>query len=145
MLLGSSLPWQQLRHMPAQGLFCERNKTNFFNVSGLPGLQTGCFLWLSPVACFLCLRRDSRQAGRPARTQQDLSALAGYLLAPRLTCSSGAAPVLSCWAAGGRALGSSVQPVTWLSSAASLQGGGCFSQSSICVPRTRHFIPPYYK
>ncbi|XP_058014812.1 calcineurin-binding protein cabin-1 isoform X4 [Ahaetulla prasina] len=30
-LLGSSLPWQQLRHMPAQGLFCERNKTNFFN------------------------------------------------------------------------------------------------------------------
>ncbi|KAM5310727.1 calcineurin-binding protein cabin-1 isoform 2-T2 [Glossophaga mutica] len=30
-LLGSSLPWQQLQHMPAQGLFCERNKTNFFN------------------------------------------------------------------------------------------------------------------
>ncbi|XP_032085833.1 calcineurin-binding protein cabin-1 isoform X7 [Thamnophis elegans] len=30
-LLGSSFPWQQLRHMPAQGLFCERNKTNFFN------------------------------------------------------------------------------------------------------------------
>ncbi|XP_061458942.1 calcineurin-binding protein cabin-1 isoform X2 [Rhineura floridana] len=30
-LLGSSLPWQQLKHMPAQGLFCERNKTNFFN------------------------------------------------------------------------------------------------------------------
>nr|XP_051693044.1 calcineurin-binding protein cabin-1 isoform X1 [Oryctolagus cuniculus]XP_051693045.1 calcineurin-binding protein cabin-1 isoform X1 [Oryctolagus cuniculus]XP_051693046.1 calcineurin-binding protein cabin-1 isoform X1 [Oryctolagus cuniculus] len=30
-LLGSSIPWQQLQHMPAQGLFCERNKTNFFN------------------------------------------------------------------------------------------------------------------
>ncbi|XP_018421411.1 PREDICTED: calcineurin-binding protein cabin-1 [Nanorana parkeri] len=30
-LLGSSIPWQQLEHMPAQGLFCERNKTNFFN------------------------------------------------------------------------------------------------------------------
>ncbi|XP_043924776.1 calcineurin-binding protein cabin-1 isoform X3 [Protopterus annectens] len=30
-LLGSNLPWQQLNHMPAQGLFCERNKTNFFN------------------------------------------------------------------------------------------------------------------
>ncbi|XP_054974664.1 calcineurin-binding protein cabin-1 isoform X2 [Sorex araneus] len=30
-LLGSGIPWQQLRHMPAQGLFCERNKTNFFN------------------------------------------------------------------------------------------------------------------
>ncbi|XP_066465750.1 calcineurin-binding protein cabin-1 isoform X2 [Tiliqua scincoides] len=30
-LLGSGLPWQQLKHMPAQGLFCERNKTNFFN------------------------------------------------------------------------------------------------------------------
>ncbi|NXF87047.1 CABIN protein, partial [Eubucco bourcierii] len=30
-LLGSSVPWQQLQHMPAQGLFCERNKTNFFN------------------------------------------------------------------------------------------------------------------
>ncbi|XP_045145500.1 calcineurin-binding protein cabin-1 [Echinops telfairi] len=30
-LLGSSIPWQQLHHMPAQGLFCERNKTNFFN------------------------------------------------------------------------------------------------------------------
>ncbi|XP_020833225.1 calcineurin-binding protein cabin-1 isoform X2 [Phascolarctos cinereus] len=30
-LLGSSNPWQQLPHMPAQGLFCERNKTNFFN------------------------------------------------------------------------------------------------------------------
>ncbi|XP_068952704.1 calcineurin-binding protein cabin-1 [Petaurus breviceps papuanus] len=30
-LLGSSIPWQQLPHMPAQGLFCERNKTNFFN------------------------------------------------------------------------------------------------------------------
>ncbi|KYO31630.1 calcineurin-binding protein cabin-1 isoform E [Alligator mississippiensis] len=30
-LLGSSIPWQQLKHMPAQGLFCERNKTNFFN------------------------------------------------------------------------------------------------------------------
>ncbi|KAF6080659.1 calcineurin binding protein 1 [Phyllostomus discolor] len=35
-LLGSSIPWQQLQHMPAQGLFCERNKTNFFNVSTLP-------------------------------------------------------------------------------------------------------------
>ncbi len=32
-LLGSSVPWQQLKHMPAQGLFCERNKTNLFNVS----------------------------------------------------------------------------------------------------------------
>lgn len=32
-LLGSGVPWQQLKHMPAQGLFCERNKTNFFNVS----------------------------------------------------------------------------------------------------------------
>lgn len=32
-LLGSTVPWQQLKHMPAQGLFCERNKTNFFNVS----------------------------------------------------------------------------------------------------------------
>ncbi|ELW49645.1 Calcineurin-binding protein cabin-1 [Tupaia chinensis] len=32
-LLGSSIPWQQLQHMPAQGLFCERNKTNFFNLS----------------------------------------------------------------------------------------------------------------
>ncbi|XP_007955587.1 calcineurin-binding protein cabin-1, partial [Orycteropus afer afer] len=30
-LLGSNIPWQQLQHMPAQGLFCERNKTNFFN------------------------------------------------------------------------------------------------------------------
>ncbi|XP_040475434.1 calcineurin-binding protein cabin-1 isoform X3 [Ursus maritimus] len=30
-LLGSGIPWQQLQHMPAQGLFCERNKTNFFN------------------------------------------------------------------------------------------------------------------
>ncbi|XP_056132022.1 calcineurin-binding protein cabin-1 [Lampris incognitus] len=30
-LLGSSIPWQQLKHMPAQGLFCERNKTNLFN------------------------------------------------------------------------------------------------------------------
>uniref|UniRef100_A0A8C6ZEP1 Calcineurin-binding protein cabin-1 n=1 Tax=Nothoprocta perdicaria TaxID=30464 RepID=A0A8C6ZEP1_NOTPE len=30
-LLGSGSPWQQLKHMPAQGLFCERNKTNFFN------------------------------------------------------------------------------------------------------------------
>ncbi|XP_069789119.1 calcineurin-binding protein cabin-1 isoform X4 [Narcine bancroftii] len=30
-LLGVTLPWQQLRHMPAQGLFYERNKTNFFN------------------------------------------------------------------------------------------------------------------
>ncbi|XP_029475097.1 calcineurin-binding protein cabin-1 isoform X2 [Rhinatrema bivittatum] len=30
-LLGSSIPWQQLKHMPAQGLFCERNKSNFFN------------------------------------------------------------------------------------------------------------------
>lgn len=30
-LLGSGVPWQQLKHMPAQGLFCERNKTNFFN------------------------------------------------------------------------------------------------------------------
>lgn len=32
-LLGSSVPWQQLKHMPAQGLFYERNKTNLFNVS----------------------------------------------------------------------------------------------------------------
>lgn len=32
-LLGSGVPWQQLKHMPAQGLFCERNKTNLFNVS----------------------------------------------------------------------------------------------------------------
>ncbi|XP_038649496.1 calcineurin-binding protein cabin-1 isoform X4 [Scyliorhinus canicula] len=30
-LLGVSIPWQQLKHMPAQGLFYERNKTNFFN------------------------------------------------------------------------------------------------------------------
>uniref|UniRef100_A0A8C5LJ11 Calcineurin-binding protein cabin-1 n=1 Tax=Leptobrachium leishanense TaxID=445787 RepID=A0A8C5LJ11_9ANUR len=30
-LLGSSIPWQQQKHMPAQGLFYERNKTNFFN------------------------------------------------------------------------------------------------------------------
>nr|XP_055023492.1 calcineurin-binding protein cabin-1 isoform X2 [Misgurnus anguillicaudatus] len=30
-LLGSSVSWQQLKHMPAQGLFCERNKTNLFN------------------------------------------------------------------------------------------------------------------
>ncbi|MEQ2210406.1 hypothetical protein XENOCAPTIV_012965, partial [Xenoophorus captivus] len=30
-LLGCSVPWQQLKHMPAQGLFCERNKTNLFN------------------------------------------------------------------------------------------------------------------
>ncbi|KAG8455870.1 hypothetical protein GDO86_001891 [Hymenochirus boettgeri] len=30
-LLGSCIPWQQLKHMPAQGLFYERNKTNFFN------------------------------------------------------------------------------------------------------------------
>ncbi|KAM4708678.1 calcineurin-binding protein cabin-1 [Discoglossus pictus] len=30
-LLGSSIQWQQLKHMPAQGLFYERNKTNFFN------------------------------------------------------------------------------------------------------------------
>lgn len=34
-LLGSSVPWQQLKHMPAQGLFCERNKTNLFNVSDI--------------------------------------------------------------------------------------------------------------
>lgn len=34
-LLGSSVSWQQLKHMPAQGLFCERNKTNLFNVSRL--------------------------------------------------------------------------------------------------------------
>ncbi|XP_026176657.1 calcineurin-binding protein cabin-1 isoform X3 [Mastacembelus armatus] len=33
-LLGSSVPWQQLKHMPAQGLFCERNKTNLFNEVG---------------------------------------------------------------------------------------------------------------
>uniref|UniRef100_A0A8C4NIJ8 Uncharacterized protein n=1 Tax=Eptatretus burgeri TaxID=7764 RepID=A0A8C4NIJ8_EPTBU len=30
-LLGSEVSWQQLDHMPAQGLFFERNKTNFFN------------------------------------------------------------------------------------------------------------------
>uniref|UniRef100_UPI00358F5181 calcineurin-binding protein cabin-1-like isoform X2 n=1 Tax=Myxine glutinosa TaxID=7769 RepID=UPI00358F5181 len=30
-LLGSEVPWQLLDHMPAQGLFFERNKTNFFN------------------------------------------------------------------------------------------------------------------
>ncbi|GCC34948.1 hypothetical protein chiPu_0013425 [Chiloscyllium punctatum] len=30
-LLGVNIPWQQLKHMPAQGLFYERNKTNFFN------------------------------------------------------------------------------------------------------------------
>ncbi|XP_060787332.1 calcineurin-binding protein cabin-1 isoform X4 [Neoarius graeffei] len=30
-LLGSSVPWQLLKHMPAQGLFYERNKTNLFN------------------------------------------------------------------------------------------------------------------
>ncbi|XP_078277456.1 calcineurin-binding protein cabin-1 isoform X2 [Rhinoraja longicauda] len=30
-LLGVTVPWQQLKHMPAQGLFYERNKTNFFN------------------------------------------------------------------------------------------------------------------
>ncbi|XP_053480415.1 calcineurin-binding protein cabin-1 isoform X2 [Ictalurus furcatus] len=30
-LLGSRVPWQQLKHMPAQGLFYERNKTNLFN------------------------------------------------------------------------------------------------------------------
>ncbi|XP_061907693.1 calcineurin-binding protein cabin-1 isoform X1 [Entelurus aequoreus] len=30
-LLGCSVPWQQQKHMPAQGLFCERNKTNLFN------------------------------------------------------------------------------------------------------------------
>ncbi|XP_056273916.1 calcineurin-binding protein cabin-1 isoform X2 [Pseudoliparis swirei] len=30
-LLGSGVQWQQLKHMPAQGLFCERNKTNLFN------------------------------------------------------------------------------------------------------------------
>uniref|UniRef100_A0ACB8FYE2 Uncharacterized protein n=1 Tax=Sphaerodactylus townsendi TaxID=933632 RepID=A0ACB8FYE2_9SAUR len=35
-LLGSSIPWQQLKHMPAQGLFYERNKTNFFNWMELP-------------------------------------------------------------------------------------------------------------
>uniref|UniRef100_A0A803Y3J9 Calcineurin binding protein 1 n=1 Tax=Meleagris gallopavo TaxID=9103 RepID=A0A803Y3J9_MELGA len=49
-LLGSGVPWQQLKHMPAQGLFCERNKTNFFNVS----------LYLSTSArtscAFLCLQ-----------------------------------------------------------------------------------------
>ncbi|KAF4070550.1 hypothetical protein AMELA_G00286720, partial [Ameiurus melas] len=32
LLLGSSVSWQQLKHMPAQGLFCERNKTNLFNL-----------------------------------------------------------------------------------------------------------------
>ncbi|KAL0624652.1 hypothetical protein AAY473_003701 [Plecturocebus cupreus] len=41
-LLGSSIPWQQLQHMPAQGLFCERNKTNFFN-------KCGWVRWLTPV------------------------------------------------------------------------------------------------
>uniref|UniRef100_A0A4W3H7P8 Calcineurin-binding protein cabin-1 n=1 Tax=Callorhinchus milii TaxID=7868 RepID=A0A4W3H7P8_CALMI len=30
-LLGISVPWQHLKHMSAQGLFYERNKTNFFN------------------------------------------------------------------------------------------------------------------
>ncbi|KAG8146479.1 hypothetical protein E2320_012814 [Naja naja] len=44
-LLGSSLPWQQLRHMPAQGLFCERNKTNFFNL--YEDLALG--IWRIPV------------------------------------------------------------------------------------------------
>ncbi|XP_069817249.1 calcineurin-binding protein cabin-1 isoform X3 [Dendropsophus ebraccatus] len=38
-LLGSSIPWQQLKHMPAQGLFYERNKTNFFNLESTPGLH----------------------------------------------------------------------------------------------------------
>lgn len=43
-LLGSSVPWQQLKHMPAQGLFCERNKTNLFNVSQSPPC-------LRPLSC----------------------------------------------------------------------------------------------
>ncbi|XP_046727370.1 calcineurin-binding protein cabin-1 isoform X3 [Silurus meridionalis] len=45
-LLGSSVPWQQLKHMPAQGLFCERNKTNLFNGCKIPGIfKTGNFPW----------------------------------------------------------------------------------------------------
>uniref|UniRef100_A0A5F7ZA05 Calcineurin-binding protein cabin-1 n=1 Tax=Macaca mulatta TaxID=9544 RepID=A0A5F7ZA05_MACMU len=53
-LLGSSIPWQQLQHMPAQGLFCERNKTNFFNWSTAchqrPGQGTGED-WPAKVSC----------------------------------------------------------------------------------------------
>lgn len=50
-LLGSSVPWQQLKHMPAQGLFCERNKTNLFNVSRLAA--HACFVFLSSVTRYI--------------------------------------------------------------------------------------------
>lgn len=62
-LLGSSIPWQQLQHMPAQGLFCERNKTNFFNVSTVP--------WVSTAArgdcCHQRVRTDPRALPGPRR------------------------------------------------------------------------------
>lgn len=46
-LLGSSVPWQQLKHMPAQGLFCERNKTNLFNVSHSSTCLHVLFIYMS--------------------------------------------------------------------------------------------------
>lgn len=55
-LLGSSVPWQQLKHMPAQGLFCERNKTNLFNVSQFfPTLYTSlCYHTLLNTSLDTC-------------------------------------------------------------------------------------------
>ncbi|XP_028434344.1 calcineurin-binding protein cabin-1 isoform X3 [Perca flavescens] len=64
-LLGSSVPWQQLKHMPAQGLFCERNKTNLFNL--FPSLTTGsrknkvCLLSMFMVASWRNTTRVERQ------------------------------------------------------------------------------------
>ncbi|XP_017323946.2 calcineurin-binding protein cabin-1 isoform X2 [Ictalurus punctatus] len=48
-LLGSSVPWQQLKHMPAQGLFCERNKTNFFNLKDAARSPSVKGIWRIPV------------------------------------------------------------------------------------------------
>ncbi|XP_010215728.1 PREDICTED: calcineurin-binding protein cabin-1-like [Tinamus guttatus] len=64
-LLGSGSPWQQLKHMPAQGLFCERNKTNFFNQLRIAQVQSsqhhraqGSSYQLMRVAC-LQIKEDS--------------------------------------------------------------------------------------
>ncbi|XP_032373176.1 calcineurin-binding protein cabin-1 isoform X3 [Etheostoma spectabile] len=65
-LLGSSVPWQQLKHMPAQGLFCERNKTNLFNQL-FPSPATGsrknkvCLLSMFMVASWRDTTRVERQ------------------------------------------------------------------------------------
>uniref|UniRef100_A0A8D2PE53 Calcineurin-binding protein cabin-1 n=1 Tax=Zosterops lateralis melanops TaxID=1220523 RepID=A0A8D2PE53_ZOSLA len=82
-LLGSGVPWQQLKHMPAQGLFCERNKTNFFNgiwripVDEIdrPGSFHTRVLALKILANFisallLCHRKYLRDADRQVLAQQ---------------------------------------------------------------------------